>query len=121
MEGTSTRERIIALLRSLADLLESNQQVPNPGVDASFFPGTAEQTQAIMTALDLPWKASRQEQRDQNFDGNAGSSINGFGVTIFAKADDVGAQTGVREIPVWQLRPEIAALLAEVDGNGGES
>jgi hypothetical protein len=110
-EETGTRERIIALLRSLADLLESDQEVPSPGVDASFFPETLEHTQAIMAGLALPWEAGKNDSRYRHLNGKIGSSINGFDVTIFACAGVAGTGTGVREVPVWELRPEIAALL----------
>jgi hypothetical protein len=116
MSGTE-REQPIAALQALVALLEGRQSGDAlHRISASFFPHGAEETAAIMTGLPLSWKAGRQTSEYQHIDGKAAQ----FDVTIFAGHADVGTQTGVTEVPVWEMRPEIAALLESKPGKAGE-
>lgn len=101
---------VLPSLRALASLLEGGETGDSfHDVAVNFFPDTAQQAQAIMAALPLHWKADQPKGDWQHINGTAYR----FHVTIFAKADDISEQTGVVEVPLRKMRPEIAALLSE--------
>lgn len=117
MSGTE-KERMLALLRAMADLLENDERVPVPYVHVNFVIHGAEDAAAVMaaaaSALPMRWsgRARTNSQSGKDYyeltaEGHKGSA------TISAPAADVCTATGEHMVTDWALAPSLAALLAE--------
>ena len=116
-----------ALLRAVADLIETRPDIPEPGSDISFYvhgDDAPAAMAAIAAALPCTWRAetSRSGQYEWLSLRSAAplaSVTRGTRVTISAPAADACTAAGAKTVTVWQPAPALAALVG--DGPVGEA
>ena len=115
----NTRTAAAAMLRAVADLIESRPDIPEPGSDISFYvhgddaPATMA---AIAAALPCTWRAeiSRSGQYEWLYLRSAtplASVTRGTRVTISAPAADACTAAGAKTVTVWQPAAALAGLV----------
>ncbi len=114
-----TRTAAAAILRAVADLIESRLDIPEPGTDISFYvhgddaPATMA---AIAAALPGQWRAeiSRSGQYEWLYlrsDAPLASVTRGTRVTISAPAADACTAAGAKTVTVWQPAAALTGFL----------
>ena len=110
-----------AMLRAVADLIESRPDLPEPGADISFYvrgddvPATMA---GIATALPCGWRAEvrrsgQYEWLTLSSDTPRASVTRGIQVTISADAADACTPAGAKMVTVWQPAAALAALVGD--------
>ena len=113
------RTAAAAILRAVADLIETRPDLPEPGSSVSFYlygqdaPGAMA---AIASALPCEWQASIRRSGEHewlNLDSNApvASVTRGARVHISAPAADACTASGARTVTVWQPAAALAGLV----------
>ena len=112
-----TRADAAAILRAVADLIETHSDVPVPGSDISFYvrgddaPATMA---AIAAALPCQWQAeiSRGGEYEWLYLRTGPSSVlHGTRVSISAPAADACTAAGAKTVTVWQPADALTGLL----------
>ena len=117
--GADNRATAAAILRAVADLIESRPDIPEPRSRVSFYlygqdaPATMA---AIATALPCQWQASISRSGEHewlNLDSNAPAAnvTRGAQVHISAPAADACTASGAKTVTVWQPAPALAGLV----------
>jgi hypothetical protein len=113
----ATRANTAAILRAVADLIETRKDIPVPGTDISFYvrgddtPGIMA---AIAAALPCQWQAeiSRGAEYEWlNLRSNPASVLHGTRVNISAPVADACTAAGAKTVTVWQLADALAGFL----------
>ena len=113
----STRTDAAAILRAVADLIETRPDIPVPGSDISFYvrgEDTPAAMAAIASALPCEWQASisrGSEYEWLNLGSGPPSVIRGTCVRISAPADDACTPAGAKTVTVWQPAGALTGLL----------
>lgn len=115
------RTAAAAILRAVADLIETRPDLPEPGSSVSFYlhgEDAPAAMAAIASALPCEWQASIRRSGEHewlNLDSNAPvtSVTRGARVHISAPATDACTPSGARTVTIWQP----AAALAELVGS----
>ena len=112
------RATAAAILRAVADLIETRPDLPEPGSDISFYlhgEDAAAAMAAIAAALPCGWQA--EISHGPSYDWLRLTSTNpqhGYTrstrVTISAPAPDVCVPAGAKTVTVWQPAPALAGL-----------
>jgi hypothetical protein len=116
----TTRTDTVAVLRAVADLIETSPGIPVPGIDVSFFvrgDGAAVTMAAIAAALPCQWRAEVTRGGEYEWlDLRSGTSsvLHGTRVSISAPVADACTPAGAKTVTVWQP----AAALARFAGTG---
>jgi hypothetical protein len=118
MTAETDRMAAAAMLRAVADLIESRPDIPEPGSDISFYvhgAGTPATMAAIAAALPCQWRAEirRSGQYEWLYLRSAApvaSVTRGTQVTISAPAADACTAAGAKTVTVWQPAPALAGL-----------
>lgn len=104
----ATRADAAAVLRAVADLIETNPDIPLPGNDISFFvrgdDALATMT-AIADALPCQWQADISRGTGYewlNLSSGPYPGLHGMRVSISAPAADVCTAAGAKTVTVWQ-------------------
>ena len=106
-----------AILRAVADLIETCPDIPLPGSDISFYvrgddaPGAMA---AIAAALPCQWQASisrGSEYEWLNLRSGPSSMLRGTCVRISAPAADACTAAGVKTVTVWQPAAALTGFL----------
>ncbi len=113
------RTAAIAILRAVADLIETHEDVPLPGSTINFYlhgERAAATMAAIASALPCQWHASLSRSGEYEWlnlcsDPQGGSVLGGARVEISANAADTCVEAGAKTVTVWQPREAITALL----------
>ncbi len=120
---TTTPERqtaAAAILRAVADLIETREDIPLPGCDVDFHlhgEDVLATMTAIATALPCQWHASLSRSGEYEWlklcSDPPGSTVirTGAWVTITADAADTCVEAGAKTVTVWQPREAITGLL----------
>jgi hypothetical protein len=111
-----TRTAATAILRAVADLIETRPDIPVPGSDISFYvrgedaPATMA---AIAAALPCEWQASISRGSDEWLNLRSGpvSVIHGTCVRISAPAADACTAGGAKTVTVWQPADALSGFL----------
>ena len=113
----ATRTDAAAILRAVADLIETHPDIPLPGSDISFFvrgddaPATMA---AIAAALPCQWRAgfSRGGQYEWlDLSTGPDSALRGTRVRISAPAADACTAAGAKTVTVWQPAAALAGFV----------
>jgi hypothetical protein len=114
------RTAAIAILRAVADLIETHEDVPLPGSTVSFYlhgDDSVTTMAAIASALPCQWHASISRSGEYEW-LNLSSDPQGRGaigggtrVEISANAADTCVEAGAKTVTVWQPQDAITALL----------
>ena len=113
------RTNAAAILRAVADLIETRPDIPVPGASIDFYltgedaPATMA---AIAAALPCQWRASVNrsggyEWLNLHSEGLAASVSRGARVAISAPTRDTCVPAGARTVTVWQPAAALAELL----------
>jgi hypothetical protein len=113
------RTAAAALLRAVADLIETRPDIPEPGSSVSFYlygPDAPAAMAAIAAALPCHWQASIRRSGEHewlNLDSNTPvtSVTRGARVHISAPAADACAPSGARTVTVWQPADALTGFL----------
>ncbi len=117
-DSTGTRASAAALLRAVADLIETRPDLPEPASRVSFYLPSREDTAATMAAIAdaLPcgWHAhlTRGSNRESlHLDSNNPADVlRGTRISITASASAVCVPTGAMTVTVWQPAPALTGL-----------
>jgi hypothetical protein len=116
----AARAEAAAILRALADLIDSRPDLPLPGTDISFYlhgqaaPATMA---AIATALPCPWRVSISSSGEHEWlDLRSGPDLltgSGTRLCISAQAADVCAPAGTetRTVTLWRPAAALTGLV----------
>ena len=115
----TTRTAAAAILRAVADLIETRPDIPVPGASIDFYltgedaPATMA---AIAAALPCQWRASVNrsggyEWLNLRSDGLSASVSRGARVSIGAPVADTCVPAGAKTVTVWQPAAALAGLL----------
>ena len=115
----NTRTAAAAMLRAVADLIESRPDIPEPGSDISFYvhgDDAPAAMAAIAAALPGQWRAeiSRSGEYEWLYLRSAAplaSVTRGTRVTISAPAADACTAAGAKTVTVWQPAAALAGLV----------
>jgi hypothetical protein len=113
------RKAAAAILRAVADLIETRPDLPEPGSSVSFYlygEDAPAAMAAIASALPCEWQASISRSGEHewlNLDSNAPvtSVTRGARVSISAPAADACTASGARTVTVWQPADILAGLV----------
>ncbi|HET9893750.1 MAG TPA: hypothetical protein VFQ44_02340 [Streptosporangiaceae bacterium] len=119
MPETSDRAVAAAVLRAVADLLESRPDLPVPRVDVTYWAwahkhpaGVPQAIAAVAAAIPCPEWATRISDDGKLLEllGKApGTSVN-----ICARVEEACTPTGTKTVTTWETPLEIAALVTAV-------
>ena len=113
------RTAAAAILRAVADLIETRPDIPEPGSRISFYlhgPDAPAAMAAIASALPCEWQASIRRSGEHewlNLDSDApvASVTRGARVSISAPAADACTAAGARTVTVWQPAAALTGLV----------
>ncbi len=113
------RTAAAAILRAVADLIETRPDIPEPGSSVSFYlygPDAPATMAAIAAALPCEWQASIHRSGEHewlNLDSNAPvtSVTRGARVSISAPVADVCTASGARTVTVWRPADALTGLV----------
>ncbi len=116
---TGHRATAAAILRAVADLIETRPDIPEPTSRVSFYlygQDAPAAMAAIAAALPCQWQASIRRSGEHewlNLDSNApaASVTRGAQVYISAPVADACTASGARTVTVWQPAPALAGLV----------
>ena len=120
---TGTRASAAAILRAVADLIESRPDLPEPDSRISFYVHDGDNTPAdmaaIAAALPCDWHAcisrgSGHEWLDLKSDNPNASVLRGTEVRISAPASAVCIPAGAKTVTVWQPAPALTGLAGDL-------
>ncbi|HEY1914693.1 MAG TPA: hypothetical protein VGH27_03870 [Streptosporangiaceae bacterium] len=120
------RAAAVALLRAVADLIESRPDLPDPSARVHFYvcgEHAVTQMTAIAEGLPCGWQSevrhgdSGRAWLDLDSTPQPSSILRGTRVDISAPVGDVCVPAGIQTVPVWQP----AAALAGLAGSGPAS
>jgi hypothetical protein len=113
----TTRADAAAILRAVADLIETRPDIPVPGTDISFYV-RGDDAPAVMAAIAaaLPCQWQAEVSRGGEYEwlclrSGSASVLRGTRVTISAPAADTCTATGVKTVIVWQPAAALAGLV----------
>ena len=113
----TTRTDATAILRAVADLIETRPDIPVPGSDISFYvrgEDTPATMAAIASALPCDWQASISRSGEHewlNLRSGPLAVIHGTCVRISAPAADACTPAGAKTVTVWQPAAALAGLV----------
>jgi hypothetical protein len=113
----ATRANTAAILRAVAGLIETREDIPVPGTDVSFYVRGADTPgimAAIAAALPCQWQAeiSRSAEYEWlNLRSNPASVLHGTRVSISAPAADACTAAGAKTVAVWRPADALTGLL----------
>ncbi len=113
----TTRTDAAAILRAVADLIETRPDIPVPGSDISFYvrgEDTPATMAAIASALPCDWQASisrGSEHEWLNLRSGPLAVIHGTCVRISAPAADACTPAGAKTVTVWQPADALTGLV----------
>lgn len=112
----SARADAAAILRAVAALIETRDDIPVPGADISFYvrgDDAPAAVAAIAAALPCQWKASVSRSGEHEWlDLSSGqSALRGTRVRISAPTADVCIPAGAKTVTVWQPAAALAGFL----------
>lgn len=107
-----------AMLRAVADLLETRPDLPDPGIRIDFYthgPHAPATMTAIANALPCRWRAGISASNDGQWvdldsTGLDADLLHGVRVRISAPARDACTPTGAKTVTTWQLTDALASL-----------
>jgi hypothetical protein len=116
----TTRTAAAAILRAVADLIETREDIPAPCSEITFYlhgedsPATMS---AIASALPCRWQASISRSGEHEWlnvcsDARPAVLINGARVMISAPAADTCVPAGAKTVTVWQPTEALTGLLS---------
>lgn len=122
------RQNTVTILRTVADLLEANPDLPAPYLSFQFDLkadrgyDAAEMAALIAAAFPgLPWKTrTTTGDRGNDLTWLEGRQVFPHSVAISAPADAFGTQAGQRVVTEWEPLPAIAAILADRQDDADE-
>jgi hypothetical protein len=111
-----TRTDAAAILRAVADLIETRPDIPVPGSDISFYlrgEDTPATMAAIASALPCDWQASISRGSGEWLNLRSGplAVIHGTCVRISAPAADACTPAGAKTVTVWQPADALTGFL----------
>ena len=112
-----TRTAATAILRAVADLIETHPDIPVPGSDISFYvrgEDTPATMAAIAAALPCEWQASISRSGEHewlNLRSGPLAAIHGTCVRINAPAADACTPAGAKTVTVWQPADALTGLV----------
>ncbi len=115
-DADAARADAAAILRAVADLIETHPGIPVPGSDISFYvrgDDAPAAMAAIAAALPCQWRAeiSRGGEHEWLYlRGGEASALQGTRVRIGAPAADACTAAGTRTVTVWQPAGALAGL-----------
>ena len=112
----TTRTDAAAILRAVADLIETRPDIPVPGSDISFYvrgQDTPATMAAIASALPCDWQASISRGSGEWLNLRSGplAVIHGTCVRISAPAADACTAAGAKTVTVWQPADALTGFL----------
>jgi hypothetical protein len=113
----ATRADTAAILRAVADLIETQPSIPVPAANVSFHvrgDGTPATMAAIAAALPCQWQAEINRSGGYEWLSiNSGSIavLHGAQVSVSAPAADACTAAGAKTVTVWQPAAALARLL----------
>ena len=113
------RTAAAAILRAVADLIETRPDIPEPGTRIDFYlhgPDAPATMAAIASALPCDWQASisrsgEHEWLDLRSDAPVASVTRGTRVSLSAPTRDVCVPSGARTVTVWQPADALTGLV----------
>ena len=116
------RATAAAILRAVADLIETRQDLPEPGSDISFYlhgDDAATTMAAIASALPCTWRprisrSTGNEYLHLDSDDPGASVLRGAKVSISAPASAVCVPAGAKTVTVWQPAPALTGLAGDL-------
>lgn len=112
-----TRADAAAILRAVADLIETRPDIPVPGTDVSFYvrgddaPATMA---AIAAAVPCVWRAEVSRSGEYEWlylRSGPASALRGTRVSISAPAADACTAAGAKTVTVWQPAAALTGFL----------
>jgi len=113
----ATRADAAAILRAVADLIETRPETPVPGTDIRFYVrGHDAPTVMAAIAASLPCQWRAEFSRSGEYEwlylrSGPDSSLRGTRVDISAPAADACTAAGAKTVTVWQPAAALAALV----------
>ena len=113
----TTQTDAAAILRAVADLIETRPDIPVPGSDISFYvrgEDTPATMAAIASALPCDWQASISRSGEHewlNLRSGPLAVIHGTCVRISAPAADACTPAGAKTVTVWQPADALTGLV----------
>jgi hypothetical protein len=129
MSTPDERAAVVAALRNVAALLESDEMIPVPsGQGLTFWAGRIPgdpMANAVRIAAALApagsWSARQKHYGDRDFLELFGQIAPGWRVDIEIPLADAGTEAGRKTVSVWEPKPEITALLSQPADMGDPS
>jgi len=113
----ATRADAAAILRAVADLIETRPDIPVPGSDISFYVRGADAPAtmaAIAAALPCQWQAEISrggEYEWLNLRSGPAAALRGTRVSISAPAADACTAAGAKTVTVWEPAAALTGFL----------
>ncbi len=114
----ATQADAAAILRAVADLIETREDIPVPGTDVSFYvrgDGAPATMAVIAAALPCEWQAEISRGGEYEWlylrSGGPVSVLRGTRVSISAPAADACTPAGAKTVTVWQPAAALSGFL----------
>jgi hypothetical protein len=117
MSAPENRAAYVAALRAIADAVEADETLPVPHGYLTTFPKGEAAVRFLRAVPQLPWTADQPDLTGGGhvaLRGEVGDySSDGIRIIVFADPEDVAREVTPAVPATYEIKPEIAALLAE--------